>query len=214
MNSGQKKSIPSIDKRALILQEAWGLIRHYGYAKTTIDDIARAAGVGKGTVYLYFRSKTDIMMGLVDLTNDRMMVDLERIARGEGTPRDRLRGCMMHRIMTLYDLVQRYPHGEDVIASMLPEIVQRLKHCVRRHGELLGQVVAEGCVVGELDVADPAATGQLLAGMFELLTPPHYRFESRRSLESFADQVVDLMLVGLNSRGVVVAGQKKKRRVR
>ena len=186
------------EKRDAILHAAWGLIRHYGYSKTTIDDIARKAGVGKGTVYIYFRSKTDIMLALADLTNERITGELERIASQDKPPEERLRACVIYRIMTLFDLVNRYPHSEDVIASMLPEIVERLDRYVRRHGELLGQIIREGCSARVLVSENPDATGQLLANLFEFMTPPYYRFNSRESLERFAGEVVDLMLSGLS----------------
>ena len=187
-------------KRDAILHAAWGLIRHYGYSKTTIDDIARKAGIGKGTVYLYFKSKTDIMLGLTDLTNERITRELERIASQKKPPEKRLRACVVYRLMTLYALVNRYPHSEDVIASMMPEIVERLDRYVRRHGELLGQIVAEGCAAGTLTSEDPAATGHLLADLFEFMTPPYYRFNSKESLERFAGEVVDLILKGLKKK--------------
>ena len=60
MSAEQKNTGLKKDKREVILQAAWGLIRHYGYNKTTIDDIAKRARVGKGTVYLYFRSKAEV----------------------------------------------------------------------------------------------------------------------------------------------------------
>ncbi len=195
MASGDKNG-----KREAILHAAWALIRHYGYSKTTIDDIARKAGVGKGTVYLYFKSKTDIMLGLTDLTNERITAELERIASSTAPPEKRLRACVVYRLMTLYDLVDKYPHSEDVIASMMPEIVERLDRYVRRHGELLGQIVSEGCSAGVLAADDPEATGHLLADLFEFMTPPYYRFNSRESLERFAGEVVDLMLVGLKRK--------------
>jgi AcrR family transcriptional regulator len=188
------------EKRDAILHAAWGLIRHYGYGKTTIDDIARQAKVGKGTVYLYFRSKKDIMLALTDLTNQRITRELERIASEDKPPEERLRACVLYRIMTLFDLVNRYPHSEDVIASILPEIVERLDRYVRRHGELLGQIVRAGCSAGILASEDPEATGQLLANLFEFMTPPYYRFNSRKSLERFTGEVVDLMLVGLKKK--------------
>ncbi len=197
MNSGHTKTKAKNDKREVILQSAWGLIRHYGYNKTTIDDIARRAGVGKGTVYLYFKSKDEIMLSLTDLTNQRITSELESIAAKDAPPEERLRECLLHRILTLYDLVHKYPHSEDVIASMLPEIVERLDRYVRRHGELLGQLVEEGCKNGVFTVEDSAGSGQLLAGLFEFLTPPYYRFHSRKSLDKFAHQVVDLLLTGL-----------------
>ena len=193
----REETKPKSDKREAILQAAWGLIRHYGYGKTTIDDIARRAKVGKGTIYLYFRSKTEIMLALTDLTNQRITSELERIASEDKPPEVRLRACVLYRIMTLFDLVNRYPHSEDVIASMLPEIVERLDRYVRRHGELLGQIVREGCSAGILVSEDPDATGQLLARLFEFMTPPYYRFDSRRSLEKFVGETLDLLLVGL-----------------
>ena len=197
MNGTSKSTSSSNRKRDAILHAAWALIRHYGYSKTTIDDIARKAGIGKGTVYLYFRSKTDIMLALTDLTNERITSELERIAAENKPPEERLRACIIYRIMTLFDLVHRYPHSEDVIASILPEIVERLDRYVRRHGELLGQIVRLGRSEGLLVSQDPEATGQLLANLFEFMTPPYYRFKSRESLERFAGEVVDLMLVGL-----------------
>jgi AcrR family transcriptional regulator len=201
MTSGQERTAASKnDKRGSILQAAWGLIRHYGYNKTTVDDIAKSANVGKGTIYLYFRSKADIMLALTDLTNERITNDLEKIADGEGTPTERLRRCVLHRIMTLFDLVNKYPHSEDVIASMLPAIVQRLDRYVRRHGELLAKIIEDGRASGELQVDDPASTGLLMAGLYEHLTPPYYRFRSRKSLERFANQTMDLLLVGLSTR--------------
>ena len=189
------------DKRDVILQAAWSLIRHYGYGKTTIDDIAREAGVGKGTIYLYFRSKTEIVLGLTDLTNQRITTELERIASGSGTPEERLRGCVLYRLMTLYDLVERYPHSADVVAKFLPEIVERLERYVHRHGELLAGVIRDGCSTGALACDDPDATGQHLARLFEFMTPPYYRFDSRASLERFAGETLDLLLEGLKRKG-------------
>jgi len=199
MKTSREETRPKNDKRDAILHAAWALIRHYGYSKTTIDDIARKAGVGKGTVYIYFRSKTDIMLALTTLTNERITGELERLAAQDKPPEERLRACIVYRIMTLFDLVNRYPHSEDVIASILPEIVARLDRYVRRHGELLGQIVREGCAAGILVSRDPEATGQLLANLFEFMTPPYYRFGSRESLEQFAGEVVTLMLNGLKN---------------
>lgn len=212
MNSSQKNRTSKTDKREAILQASWKLIRHYGYNKTTVEDIAQSAGVGKGTVYLHFRSKAEIMLALTDLTNERIVHDLEQIAAKDTPPADRLRECVLHRIMTLFDIVHRYPHSQDVIASLLPEIVQRLEGYVRRHGELLGEILRDGVAAGELAVDDPSATGQLLANLFELLTPPHYRFRSRNSLEEFANQVVDLTLVGLGSESSRAPRKRQKKK--
>ncbi len=187
-------------KRERILRAAWRLIRHYGYQKTTIDDIAREAGVGKGTVYNYFRSKQEIMLSLADLTNSRILEEVERISSGKAGPAERLRRCIMHRLLTLFDLVQKYPHSQDVIASLLPAIVERLESYVARHGRLLGKILEQGCSLGIFDCDDPLATGRHLAELFEFMTPPYYRFRSRQQLETFANRTLELILAGLKKR--------------
>lgn len=64
------------DERAQrILDEAMRLILHYGFEKTTMNDIAAAAGVSKSTLYLYWESKDDLFRALLaydflDMFND------------------------------------------------------------------------------------------------------------------------------------------------
>jgi AcrR family transcriptional regulator len=185
------------NKRDVILKAAWDLIRHYGYNKTTVDDIAKRAGLGKGTLYLHFASKSEIMLCLTDRTNERITARLEELAATGAPPAERLRACLLHRVMALYDIVDKYPHSEDVIANMMPDVVERLDRHVRRHGEILGGIVREGRAAGAFLSADPEAAGHLLADLFEFLTPPYYRFSTRASLEQFANRVVDLVLAGL-----------------
>lgn len=48
-----------------ILNAAAELIAHYGYDKTTMDEIARAAGISKGAVYLHFKSKEHLLASLL-----------------------------------------------------------------------------------------------------------------------------------------------------
>jgi AcrR family transcriptional regulator len=54
-------------RRAQILDAARDHFAQHGVGDTTVDDIARAAGVAKGTVYLYYRSKDEILRQLLDL---------------------------------------------------------------------------------------------------------------------------------------------------
>ena len=62
---------PEREKR--IFDAAAELFAHYGYAKTTIDEIAAHAGISKGAVYLHFRSKDDLMDRLIARESERLM---------------------------------------------------------------------------------------------------------------------------------------------
>lgn len=54
------------NKRDRILDASFEKFKQYGFVKTTVDEIARHAHVGKGTIYFYFKSKEDILLALVD----------------------------------------------------------------------------------------------------------------------------------------------------
>lgn len=60
------KIINKEEKSLSILKAALGVFSQQGYGKTTIEDIAKAAGIGKGTVYEYFRSKDTLFFALYD----------------------------------------------------------------------------------------------------------------------------------------------------
>lgn len=62
----RKRTKPASERRREILQAATSLFQDKGYAETTIGEIAGAAGVAAGTVYLYFPSKDHILLALHD----------------------------------------------------------------------------------------------------------------------------------------------------
>ena len=54
-----------IEKEAIILDAANKVFLKYGYQKTSMDDIAKEAMIGKGTIYYYFNSKEDIFVAVL-----------------------------------------------------------------------------------------------------------------------------------------------------
>ena len=51
-------------RRAAILDAALRVFGQYGFRRTSMDDIAREAGIGKGTIYLSFTSKDEVFQAL------------------------------------------------------------------------------------------------------------------------------------------------------
>ena len=56
----------STEKRSEILEAAINLFSVKGFERTTVDEIAAKANVGKGTIYLYFRNKEHIFLAIVE----------------------------------------------------------------------------------------------------------------------------------------------------
>src|SRR5918995_4936546 len=59
---------PTADKRERILTAAIKTFARHGFFNAQVADVARAAGVASGTVYLYFRSKDDVLIQLFERT--------------------------------------------------------------------------------------------------------------------------------------------------
>lgn len=68
-----KNEIKKRKKKNALLNSAYDLFTTVGYGKTTVLQIARRAGVGKGTFYLYFKDKTDIRDELIAVKSSQLL---------------------------------------------------------------------------------------------------------------------------------------------
>ncbi len=66
---------PRADKREAILRAATDLFAERGFFTAQVADVARAAGVAAGTVYLYFRSKDDLLVSIFERTMREAITD-------------------------------------------------------------------------------------------------------------------------------------------
>ena len=79
------------DKRAAILKAATSVFAEKGYFNSKVADIARAAGVADGTVYLYFKNKDDVLHSLFDRAMEEFIADGRRELELLSKPEDKLR---------------------------------------------------------------------------------------------------------------------------
>ena len=76
------------DKREAILRAAISVFAHNGYFNSKVADIAREAGVADGTVYLYFKSKEDILHSIFDRSvEDALDAARKQIEQVDGSTR-------------------------------------------------------------------------------------------------------------------------------
>jgi len=61
-----------------ILDAAAELITRWGYSKTTIDDIAKKAGVAKGTIYLHWKTREDLFQALMEREDILLLEDIKQ----------------------------------------------------------------------------------------------------------------------------------------
>jgi Transcriptional regulator len=99
--------------RDRILDAAERLLARFGYKKTTMEDIAREAGLGKRTLYLHFASKEAVALSTIDRIVDRLTGQLRAVAAAVGPPEERLRDMLLRRVLVRFDSVRHYSHSLD-----------------------------------------------------------------------------------------------------
>src|SRR6185437_8688573 len=90
---------PKSEVKDAILDAADRLLARFGYRKMTVEDLAREAGIGKGTVYRSFDSKQSVALGCIDRMVARLLERLRAIAAGPDSAAGRLRAMLVERVM-------------------------------------------------------------------------------------------------------------------
>jgi AcrR family transcriptional regulator len=189
------------DIRDLILDAADRLLARYGYAKMTIDDLAREVGVGKGTIYLHFSSKEDVALSRIDRVIERLKDEMKTVALSDESPAVRLRRMLLLRVMYRFDSVQHYTESiNQVLAKIRPALLERRRRYFEDEAQILAQVLKQGRRDGELFFKDELATARALLTATNSLLPYSLspkELGERESLEAQTARIVDLLLKGL-----------------
>ena len=193
------------DIRDLILDATDRLLSRYGYKKMTMEDLAQEVGIGKGTIYLHFPSKEEVVLSHVDRIVERLKVELRQIAGGAGRPAARLRRMLLARVLYRFDSVQHYTESlSDLLAALRPGLLARRRRHFEDEAGIIAVVLLEGRREGELDFrGEASATARTLLTATNALLPYSLsarELGKREDVEREASNVVQLLLEGLLSR--------------
>ena len=187
--------------RDRILDAADRLIARFGYRKMTMDDVATEAGIGKGTIYIYFESKQELALGTFDRMVDRLKERLRAIATGPEPACARLREMLLLRVLHRFDAAQ--PHSrsiDELMATLRPALLQRREVYFREEALILAEVLREGSRDGSLVTDDPESIAHTLILATNALLPAGLSTRElgrRREIESRAARIAEILLYGI-----------------
>ncbi len=186
------------DVRQKILDAAEQRLWHYGFKKTTIDEIASDAGVGKGTVYLYFEGKEDIGLAIMAQYKETSLETIQAIAQDGGkTPVQKLKEMLQEPMLNACQRCNESPATLELVVAMKPHWQARLRPYMEKEWALLAGVLEEGNRLGVFDVPDPLRTARTLKTMCLGFLPPYPCAASPNEIATEISQIVDLTTRGL-----------------
>ena len=186
------------DVRQKILDAAEQRLWHYGFKKTTIDEIASDAGVGKGTVYLYFEGKEDIALAIMAQFKDESLREIEEIAQDPSkTSVQKLKEMLQQPMIRSYQRCQESPATLELVVAIKPHIQARLRPYLEKEYALLAEVLEEGNVRGVFDVPDTREAARTLKTMCLGFLPPYSCAATTQEIAKEISEIVDLTVRGL-----------------
>jgi AcrR family transcriptional regulator len=190
-----------------ILDAMERLLGRFGYKKTTMDDVAREAGIGKGTIYLHFPSKEELALRSIDRVVQRVQDRLQTIAAEECDVAGRLRQMLIERVLHRFDSVADYSQSlDDLFESIRPAYMSRRQRYFDMEVAVFVPVLEEGRRRKVLVVSDARATAYTLILATNALLP--YSLSARElgkraDVERQVRRIVDLLLNGLIVRSAL-----------
>jgi len=119
-----KAEVVSDFRRAQILAAARQSFTRRGVTGTTVETIAKTAGLAKGTVYLYYRSKDDMLLQILMEDLAELKEDAARCLEDPGTVEDRLRR-FLHGVISFFE--RRRDFMEHCQLEMSPDVRKKAK---------------------------------------------------------------------------------------
>jgi len=189
------------DKRARILDAAIKVFAERGFHTATVAEIARAAGVADGTIYLYFKGKDDLLLRLFDEKMTELLAESKSELAKERTAPARLSRFIQPHLA----LVERHPDLASVLIVELRQSAQFIKAADRAklaaYVDLIAEVVRDGQEKGELvDGISPATVRRAIFGALDELALGWLVSGRRTSLKKTAAEVAEWFVRGLQAR--------------
>ncbi|GAC1311364.1 MAG: helix-turn-helix domain-containing protein [Ktedonobacteraceae bacterium] len=197
---GEQGQIEERSKRAQreerILDTAAELMLRWGYNKTTIDDIARYAGIAKGTIYLHWKTREDLFTALMRREYIRLAEDIQQRISGDpeggtlhGLTKHSMLATMKNPLMKAVllrdtDLLGEWMRKEYASESFSEQLAQSLS--------LFELFRTRGVVRDDIDVRkqvfmlDAIAMGYLLIDQY---MPDDFKYSDEEIVEMMAESI-------------------------
>lgn len=188
------------EKYEAILSAAVRVICTHGYHNTQISKIAREANVADGTIYLYFKSKDDVLISLFREKMGALILTAQEVLQQYHSPRDQLKQLItLHfqhiendpqlAVVTQIELRQSNPDVRDGIQVIFKQYIRSIEQIVIRG-------MRQGLFRPDIEIR---TTRKMIFGFLDEIITSWIRSGHKYSLLNQVDDVVRLILNGIGN---------------
>ncbi len=196
-NEATGKSSPPRRRQTEVLEAAARVFHEKGYESTSIQDIAEAVGILKGSLYYYIRSKEDLLYEILQAVHEDAFANIRLVEELDGDPLQRIRLFVTsHLVFNAENLTKMGVFFHD-FRSLSEERRGVIVEARDKYDDMLRRLVREGqeqqIVCPEID---PKSVSFAVMGMLNWIYQ-WYTPNGARSAQAIADEFADLIVSGL-----------------
>ncbi|MEG1584717.1 MAG: TetR/AcrR family transcriptional regulator [Anaerovorax sp.] len=209
-------------KRKKILDAAFKLFSEKGYDNTKIIDISAEAGIGKGTVYEYFKSKDSLFFQVFKDKIFSSYADISSIIEKEPTCKEKLKAAIVFELESAHQFgnsknMMPYVFGEienGMLNGESNDFFSAMHQLMMKKFQIIYDIINQGITMGEFKAVNPVMAATSLVGAMNFYLAFHYdvlphTLHGEKFYKSFPaqekepwdiDQLLDIIMNGLKSR--------------
>lgn len=174
------------------------IFKQYGFRKTTMDDIAFAAGKGKSSLYYYFKNKEEVFEAVVDYEASQLQSEIFRVMEEYDSAREKLRKYIVHRMKrfaargNLYEAL-----NDDLLLTF--SFIEKIRNYYRDWElKVIGEILQTGIDRKEFKVVNiEFLSNALLTAMIGFEMPLLQKTESDIEFENKINDVINMIFYGI-----------------
>jgi TetR/AcrR family fatty acid metabolism transcriptional regulator len=188
-------------RQSEIMNVALRLFAEKGYSATSIDDIIETAGIARGTFYLHFTGKSDVLAMIVESYLNQMYAIIEKLDISMNKPVDEIKGCYREAIQIFSSL----PSVKHFMKVMLRDVMGTESEILDKAGAFfdktikisalyIAQAQKDGKVIQSLD---PVETSVCIVGAVKEILLQWTISDSTFDLNKAVDTAIELFFRGI-----------------
>jgi AcrR family transcriptional regulator len=190
-----------VDKRETILDAARTRFAQFGMKKTTVEEIARDAGVGKAAIYEHFAGKEALLAAVVRHESDLLLSLVQRaVAETPGGAREKLRALVLAKVRHLKGLRNFNGYQIETFPEMRPLVREEGRRYRKQERKIVEGILAEGTAAGVLDVPDLEMVAFAIVMSLKEVEVTWVAERGRIGFEQGVEMLLHLLFEGIQKR--------------
>jgi AcrR family transcriptional regulator len=188
------------EARLKIIEIARSIFTHFGFKKTTMEEIAQATRKGKSSIYYYFESKEEIFKAVVEKEAEEIKAELHKKLADVEDPVERLKIYITVRMRKISKLTNFYTALKSDYLSQFEFIEEIRKSYDLDEVKAVAGIIQDGIEKGKFTVDDPHLSAVAIVTAMKGLEIPLFVNKEHGNFEARMSNLINFLFYGIVKR--------------